>query len=322
MTLLANPTMAQGAPDEETPATAGEETTSEGASNDAPDPPLTPPARSPADALFAAQQAFQDYQFAKIRELLEPTLYPTPLFTDKAQRLEARALLGVGLHIQAQVSADPTRRDALTADAYANFLELLREDPRYELDPLIYPPTAIEFMIQVREENADELSRLHGDDKSNPSNDGTAQTIYIERATRERNFALNFAPFALGQFQNNQPAKGTALAMLQGGALALNIGAYIRNERIISQLPGRVFGRDDNNNIVEDYETANTFVVLQYVGLGLFFAVYSYSVIDAVVFYEPEELLQLRKLDGPPPELLPNSLAPPAPLQLQWSWRF
>lgn len=274
------------------------------------------------ERLALAQQAYQEFRFTDILTLLSPQLEPESRIPQQLYRVEARAWLGAALFQQSQLSTDARQREALIERAYTQLLELLREQPDYELDPYIFSLSVTEFLQRVREENAEELDKLR---KKTPraGEDDTSAVIYIERAVRKRSKALVFAPFALGQFQNGQEVKGTLLATGQAFGLIANLTGYGRNILVLSRLPGGRFPRQPDNNPGPELATAQTFSVIQYVGLATFAALYLYSVVDGLYFFEREELLQLRTLDGPPPELQPQHRLPAAPpLQLQWEWRF
>ena len=135
------------------------------AQDNAPSPPPPPPLAqqeeasappqvplSPEEALLEAREAFRNIQFAKLRPLLEPILLPTPKLGSKEARLEARALLGTGLFFEAG-SAQGGETGRLKGEASAQFLEVLREDPDFELDPLIYPSSVVDFFEDTRLEH-------------------------------------------------------------------------------------------------------------------------------------------------------------------------
>lgn len=321
----------EGGPGAEPPsAEADPEPEQEGEPAPKPDSPSAPQAASPAEeispaeALDQARQAFQRLRFTEISPLLAPKLEPESQFARREPRLEARALLGLGLFFEAEASPQPEQREALRERAAEHFLALLREDPDHELDPLIYPASVVEYFEQVRQENAEELDRLRA--RQGDGDEGAvSETVYIERAVRERTRALAFAPLGVGQFQNGDEFKGGVLATLQGVSLAANVTSYVWLVSLWRQQPGGKFPRDPNNPGRSGAEKlqADRLRVSMYVSLAVFLGLYVYGVADALYFYEHEDLLRLRTLDEPPPELAPDARLPdPGGLWLEWSWRF
>ncbi len=283
--------------------------------------------RTPTQALRAARRAYANYEFERISELLEPHLVPTSRFEDPEATLDALALYGVGLFIESERADDLERTGALRKRASEQFLRLIRKDPEYQLDPQLYSSAIIDFFDGVRADNADELDAIRAErGAANGDANGGVDTIYIQRAVRDNVFALNFVPFGVPQFQNNQPVKGTALAMSQGLSLAVNVSAYTWLTVLVRQNNGRFPLAPDNTEGPQKV-LADNLQLTMYVSLGVFAALYIYGVIDGISYYGPESLERLETLPGPPPELRrdadPTSALPPAPSQwVGWTWRF
>ncbi len=271
--------------------------------------------------LDRARQAFRNGEYGQLRPLLEPTLEPKPRYEREEARFEARALLGAGAFFEAQAAREASQRDALQRMAKAQFLALLRERPDHVLDPLIYPISVLDMFEQVREEHREELERLRRDPKL--AADPGLETIYIERMVRKRSYALNFAPFGVGQFQNGQPIKGTLFAAGQGVALAINVTSYFVILGLRGSSSGDTFYGTGDDGVSGDYALALGWRQAMLISLGVFTALYGWSVADALWHYEPEQVLQLRTLDRPPPELQPQQRLPPmGGMMLDWRWRF
>jgi hypothetical protein len=140
----------------------------------------------------------------------------------------------------------------------------------------------------------------------------------------KRSYLLNWAPFGIGQLQQGREGLGTFFAVTQGVALGLNVTSYL----IIESLRGPDGTYDPGPDRVSgDFATALSWRNVQYGALAAFVLLYAWSVADALVGWEAEELLYLKTLDEPPPEIQPlqprRAPAPPAPaLQFNWSWRF
>lgn len=269
---------------------------------------------SPAERLARAEQAFRDAEYPLLRTLLEPTLLPTSQFSRPELELKARALLAVGLYFEAQQVIHSAQRDALLDAASLQFLELLRKDPFFTLNPLIYPASVVELFARVNADNATELEALRAAQSGEAEHtDHGLQTVYIAREVDRLNFAANFLPFGFGQFQNDETIKGVVFASTQAIALGLNMGGYWMVESLRSPIDGKYEGGAGNSA-----EAARTWQTLQYVGLGAFAALYVWSVLDGLLNYQPFSV-RIRTLDEPPPELsAPQS--PTGSVRLQMGW--
>jgi hypothetical protein len=280
---------------------------------------------TPEGRLELARKAFRDGRFAQLRPLLLDVLEPEAQLETRAERQEARSLLVVGLYFEAQSVPDAARRQALLDTARAQCLRLLREQPEVAMDPLIYPASVVELLEQVRQENAEELNALLRKQQGGGKEEGGGlQVVYVERGLYQRSYALNWAPFGLGQLQQGREGLGTFFAVSQGVALGLNVASYLAVESLR--------GADGTYNpgadrISGDYAAALTWRNVQYGALAAFVLLYGWSVTDALIGWERDEVLYLKTLEGPPPEIQPNNplKAPPAPqslFDLHWSWRF
>jgi hypothetical protein len=281
---------------------------------------------APDVRLERARQAFRDGRFAELRPLLLEVLEPEARLETRAARQEARSLLVVGLYFEAQSVPDAARRLELLDVARAQCLRLLREQPEAALDPLVYPASVVELLEQVRQENAEELAALLRKQQGGGKEEQTGlQVVYVERGLYKRSYILNWAPMGLGQFQQGREGLGTFFAVSQTAALGLNVASYLA----IEQLRGSDGTYDPGaDRISGDYAAALTWRNVQYGALAAFVLLYGWSVVDALVGWERDEVLYLKTLDGPPPEIQPNNPLkgpPPAPqtmFDLQWSWHF
>ncbi len=263
-----------------------------------PAPPLDLP-DDPEERLARARSAFNKTDYGILVPLLQPIDVDASLLKDPADLIAARELLGVGFYFIAQQSIDSVERTELIDAAREVFLRLLRSKPDHQLDQLIFPASVVELFESVREANSEELDAIVR--SQNPSNgNGETQTLYIERESVRGVYWLNFMPFGIGQFQNGQVAKGTAIALLQGAALAVNIASYwsivpLRNEN------GRFDCASGEQNC--NYANALRWRRNAYIGLGAFAGIWVLGVIDSLVNFETERV-RIRTLDAPPPELV------------------
>ncbi|MFP4598283.1 MAG: hypothetical protein ACLFVJ_08525 [Persicimonas sp.] len=253
---------------------------------------------SPKARVERAERAFEDADFEMIRPLLEPLLLPDSTLDDEQLEFSARTLLGVGYYFEAQQVTDATTRRELLDQAETQFLARLRAEPDRPLNPMIYPASVVEFFETVMDEHAEELDaiRTERDEAGRTETHGTLTTVYIEREVGLKNYAVNFMPFGVGQFQNDEPVQGTLFATAQGAALGLNVASYW----IVESLRGQDGYYEPGTG--QDADHARQWRVAQYVGLGAFVGLYVWSIIDALQRYEGQEI-RIRTLDEPPPEL-------------------
>ncbi|MBA2663456.1 MAG: hypothetical protein H0U74_14305 [Bradymonadaceae bacterium] len=292
---------------------------------DAPEPNEVAAAAYPDDPnerVAMARRAFNNSDFDILRPLLEPLLEPHAIIDDALERLDARQLLALGLFFEAQQVPDASRRRALLSSARGHFLDILREQPEFILDPLIYPASVVEIFESVRQDNETELRNIiaarNADALSTTRSD--LQMLYIEREVQQHSLALNFFPFGIGQFQNNSSVKGTLFAVSQGLALALNIASYWMIERLRG--PDGAYETTSSSR-GGAYAEALGWRRTQYGALGAFAAFYTWSVLDGVLNFHPTQV-HIRTLDEPPAEL--DGPGPRAGqglnLGLGWSWRW
>jgi tetratricopeptide (TPR) repeat protein len=142
--------------------------------------------------------------------------------------------------------------------AQSAFLQLLRINPDYILDPFAVPPLAIKVFDQVRKDNADALNlvrqqitiRLEQDKRAAVerarqaaeqeerrrraeflANDITVRTI------EKRSMLVNFIPFGAGQFQQGRTGWGVALAVSEGLMAVLSVVSYFAIEALYQIVP-------------------------------------------------------------------------------------
>lgn len=258
----------------------------------------------PGARLERAKQAYSRGEYQLLRPLLQPTVEPESAFDTIDREIEARQLYGVGLFFEAQQTTKRAERRDLLDRTRRQFLTILRQNPDHELDPLNYPASVVEVFETVREDNAEELAEL----KRQREGDGgevETETFYVERNTRKRWFAINFAPFGMGQFQNGNRLAGILFASSQASMLALNGIAYVGTQRADTNEDGLYTAQGADS----EFAVARSWRNVQWIALGTFGALYLWSTIDGIARYESEDV-RIRSLDEPPPEL---SAAPRAP---------
>lgn len=247
--------------------------------------------------LELAKEAFRKTEYGKIINLLSPVdAFEKAL--PVARQIEARELLAVGYFVDAQNSTTETEKKKMNALAKASFWRLLKNDPDHKLDALLFPSSILEMYSEVQREHAEELVNLK---KANGQSENTENVLYIERKIEQKTWAINFAPFGMGQFQNEHPVKGTLFAVAQTLSLGINITSFLVIESLRNPKDGR-FPTSPNGG---DFATALLWRNIMWASLGIFFASYAGSVWDGISFFE-ETKVRIRTLDEAPPELNPN----------------
>ncbi len=278
-------------------------------------------------AVNRARSAFGQADYGTLVSILESVVPDRVDDLSVEDRIDARQLYAVGLFFRAQQATGPAERDALLDQARSSFLDLLREDPYFQLDPLLYPASVVELFDDVVANNAEELEKLREELRPN---DGpqTIETVYIQREQERATFALIFFPFAVGQFQNGDLIKGTLLASIQAAALTLNFTSFLMIESLRNPRGYYCSGVEGSETPLcagesNDFATALAWRNVLYGSLITFGLAYVISVVDAWAFFE-EYNVNIRTLDGPPPELtdVPGSDRSAVPLgfSLDFDW--
>lgn len=145
-----------------------------------------------------------------------------------------------------------------TRAAQASFLNLLKLNPDFILDPFAVPPPAIKLFDQVRKENASELSmvrqqialrleqqkreqaereRLAKEQEERRRRAEEAATEITLRTVEKRSMLVNFIPFGAGQFQQERVGWGVAFAVSEGVMAILSIVSYFAIESLFEDVP-------------------------------------------------------------------------------------
>ncbi len=193
------------------------------------------------------------------------------------------------------------------AQARKAFVSLLSLDPDYALDPFLVEPKVVEFFDQVKKENEPALAPLRErqralEEQKRLADEAKKRLLSEEQARsgpptkvvriQERHYFFNWLPLGAGQFQNGEPAKGTAIAAAQVALGAVNLGAILFHNQIAQDpsrrcSPSSVTGcsrppyRDSDRDLLSRVDT------VKYLSAGLFWAVYAYGVLDAHLHYVP-----------------------------------
>jgi hypothetical protein len=178
---------------------------------------------------------------------------------------------------------------------------LLFLKPDTKLDPFLTPPPVVELFDALKAQFKKKLEEIReAKRKAGLAQEGQqeAKTLVVEREVtyRETSYLAPLVPFGFGQFENQEPIKGSIFASLQGLALATNIAAFWTKEGIVAfapspeadlraSTPGAVAVADPA--LVPALQTAQT---VQFAALGVFAALYLYGIADA--YWNLERVVQ------------------------------
>jgi tetratricopeptide (TPR) repeat protein len=248
------------------------------------------PRSSPGDDLDKAREAYRNGQYSAALPLFNALLYPPPPRLASPHEL-TDAYLALGVCRFETGDASGAKRE---------FEQALALDPAIAIDPLI-----------VSDQSArDAFNETKLDMKARERAEAEAKHRAELRQLRNgmvgvepHSLVIALLPFGLGQFQNNQPVKGTIFAAAEGVTFGTSLGLwyYLVNE----------YGIRSTHVPLED---GNTVRHLQQVEIGsgiAFFGLWVWSAIDAYRHYKAstqveldESLLppELRDLDRPKPK--------------------
>jgi hypothetical protein len=106
----------------------------------------------------------------------------------------------------------------------------------------------------------------------------------IERTIIRRQYWVNFLPLGAGQFQNGHSRKGYVLMGLEMGLGGLSLATALTLR----------FAYPNSRVSESDYDRAKGLAITQVVSGGLFFATVAYGIIDALIYYNKETVMEKR----------------------------
>lgn len=264
--------------------------------------------------LQEAEKRYERGDYAPTAKLIEGLLYPKITLKTPDQLILAYKLLGIcHLFIKEKTKAEK------------DFLTLLSLRPDFRLDPLVDPDAAVEFFDEVKQRNAVKLRQIEARQKQemerrrqadlkaqreSASKRQAAPREILEIRTEQRPYWINFVPFGAGQFQNEQPIKGTVLMSVELAAAAVSIGAslYLR----LAYPNGLVPSSQINQ--------ARAIEITQLASGGLFWGAAVYGVLDALWYWQPQKSIRRRYLEQDNKQIL--LMLDPQVAGLLWQQRF
>lgn len=230
-----------------------------------------------------------------------------------------------------------------TKAAQASFLQLLRINPDYILDPFAVPPPAIRVFDQVRKENADALNlvrqqialrldqekreaaereRIKKEQEERKRRSDLLNNEIVVRSIEKHSMLVNFIPFGAGQFQQGRIGWGSAFAVSEGLMAILSIVSYFAIEALYVEVD-RTFtnvivdadgdGKPDPNGTItvqvrqipsDRRSERDVWTGIKY-GTGIaFYALWALGIGDAIWHHQDETVTEKRE---------PITPAPPTP---------
>jgi hypothetical protein len=257
-------------------------------------------AGTPGEDLSQARKAFREGQFDIALKGYNSLLYPDPRLASTEDLVEAYINLGV-----CRVETGDEE------GAKREFSRALDLDPNRQLDTLVITnKKAIELFDDTKADIRTRKDREAAAQREATEKERLRKLRASIIGVRRNPYALNFAPFGIGQIWYGQTWKGLAFAGAEAATAATSFGIWF-------SLVGQYGIRSDKVPLSD----ANRVLLMQRleVGAGLaFFGIYIWSVIDMHRNYKPqtrteidESMLppELRDIEKkPPPKTKPVSL--------------
>ncbi len=221
----------------------------------------------PSQELDRAQKNFKNKDCPSAIPILKDLLYPRPQLARTSDLVEAHVLLGV-CHYESG------RRD----DAKSEFEAALAIDPSKTLEPLIFTEGQVRLFDEVRADVEARAKRDRELRELEERNERIRRLLENTRTYETRSFGVNFGPFGLGQFQNNQRTKGVLFAIGQGSTFVTSAGIFL-------YLAGK-YGLSAKVPI-EDGASIRRLQQIEIGAGAAFFGLYAWSVIDGLLNYKP-----------------------------------
>ena len=213
--------------------------------------------------------AFEAQDFERVVTLLEPLLVQAQMSEHPAYSRLLELIGGSLWFIEGR-----------RAEARQWFTKLLKLKPTHRLNPNQWPRPLIDTFEELRK--LIELIDPDKDPKGPPEASPPPTVMRTTTVTLNRAPTLAFLmPFGVGQFSNQETGKGALLAVLQGIGLATSIATFFAVQSYESPESGLIHPNDLGK--------AEILRAVNWAGLGLFAATWSYSVVDGLVNRLPDE---------------------------------
>ncbi|MBM4387386.1 MAG: hypothetical protein FJ088_06570 [Deltaproteobacteria bacterium] len=230
------------------------------------------------EGFILAENTFRFGDYKKAAEMLENLLFVEKKLADPEKVIKAQEYLAASYFFLGE--------DKKVEEL---FIAILTKSPEYKLDPFYYPPPLIGKFNGIRGRLIELGVIKSGEEKKEVKKEEKKPPVTVEKTIKKNYYMINFLPFGAGQFQNRQSAKGWISLSAQGAGLLANVGSYLTIELLRGQ---------DGKFSSENAAKAGTLRTVQYVSLGVFAAVFVWSVVDALVNYR-EEFVEIKEEQMP-----------------------
>lgn len=240
------------------------------------------PTQAELDAFKVGKKFYEDGNHTQAAQHFAlATDGPTPSIKDPGLINQARMIRGASDMYLGRIS-----------DADAQFERILRSNPKFEPDAILFPPGVLDEFRRIR----DKLEKEAADKKAGDANTKKIAALEAENAqlvlrvkgledyasrydtVTKRSRVLASIPFGYGQFQNGDPGLGIFFASTELLALGTATVSYFYHQ----SLPR------DPVDANEARSAANTARVVNWISLGAFVALAVGGVVQAHVSFVPE----------------------------------
>jgi hypothetical protein len=172
----------------------------------------------PSEEFERGRTAFLRGEYQRAIKTLQPLLYPEMRLESEDEVIQAHRLLGVAYLFESQPD-----------QARGEFRRLLELAPDFRFDRLLDPPRVVDFFNDVLREQQSELGDIEARLKKREAELAKRNGQVLERRIERRSFSLNFIPFGVGQFQNQQRRKAWMFLGAEAALGATSVAAFVTN---------------------------------------------------------------------------------------------
>ena len=167
-------------------------------------------------------------------------------------------------------------------------IRLLILEPDFELEPLHYPSSMINFLEALKEEFREQLDEIRSQRGDTPGEtEGTLR--YVEVRIEERTLLASILPFGAGHFYNDMPEWGILYLSVELILAGTSVGFYVANEADRTE-----------DGYFPDEETARTRQTVHEATAWAFIFVVLTNMIHGALIHEDYGEISQRVLERPP----------------------
>lgn len=216
--------------------------------------------------------------------------------------------------------------------AAASFLQLLKLNPDYVLDPFAVAPPAIKLFEQVKKDNVEALNlvrqqfairadqekraeeerqRLEEEQERRRKEQALLTQEIVVRTVEKHSLLLNFVPFGAGQFAQGRVGWGVGFAVSEGIMAVLSIVSYFAIESLFEQrsiaIPGLLTADGKPFTITvreipaDRYTERDVWTGLKFGTGAAFYALWAAGIAEALFHHEDETVTETRVPATPAP---------------------